>query len=254
MKPNVVFGRRHAPDTRDKNHLMQAVIPAETDIISKYWDDDYYWGDQGQTPQCVGYAWAHWIENDPITYPSPGPRFDPTYIYNAAQRVDEWPGEDYDGTSVRAGAKVLQSNSFITSYNWAWDADTIARAILTTGPVVVGTEWLENMFYPDPFGVIHPSGPSVGGHAYLLNGYDSETRLFRIKNSWGRSWGKEGHAFISFEDLNSLISMDGEACLAVEQAHPDGDITDPIDPPLPDKDNWFMRLIAKIVQFFKNLF
>lgn len=40
-------------------------------------------------------------------------------------------------------------------------------------------------------------------------------RLF--KNSWG-DWRKDGHAFISIDDMKRLLKEDSEACLAVE--HP----------------------------------
>jgi len=41
-------------------------------------------------------------------------------------------------------------------------------------------------------------------------------QLFRIKNSWGRSWGVKGSAFISFANMQRLINENGEICLAVE--------------------------------------
>lgn len=36
-------------------------------------------------------------------------RFDPFALYRAAQKVDEWPGENYSGTSVRATVDVLRT-------------------------------------------------------------------------------------------------------------------------------------------------
>ncbi len=34
--------------------------------------------------------------------------YDGFWLYHEAQKVDEWPGEDYDGTSVRAGLDILR--------------------------------------------------------------------------------------------------------------------------------------------------
>jgi C1A family cysteine protease len=84
------------------------------------------------------------------------------------------------------------------------------------GPVVVGTNWYNGMFYPNRNGLIKISGRIAGGHAYVINGVNTVTRLFRIKNSWGQSWGQSGHAYISFTDMERLIRERGEICFAVE--------------------------------------
>lgn len=224
MKENQLIsklGRIIIPDERDKNFLMSSLLPKELPgIIYKYWWPSGWWGDQGHTPQCVAYSWTHWLAAGPITQKGRRaggyPPFDTNYLYQEAQKVDEWPGESYDGTSVRAGAKVLKTNGFINGYSWAWDLNTTVNALLTVGPVVVGTWWLYNMFFPNSDGKITATGAKMGGHAYLLDGINVEKRIIRIKNSWGREWGKNGFAYISFEDMESLILDNGEACLATE--------------------------------------
>ncbi len=185
----------------------------------RFWFPGGWWGDQGSTPQCVAYAWTHWLEDGPITQPGPGPIIQPQLLYDECQILDEWPGEDYEGTSVRAGAKALQTRSLIESYHWASASNPIpdlVDCLLYCGPVVVGTEWFEDMFNPGADGFLDVSGPSVGGHAYKLDGVNTKRAFFRIKNSWGRDWGNHGFAFVSFEDLERLLKNDGEACLAKE--------------------------------------
>lgn len=137
-------------------------------------------------------------------------------IYSGAQTMDEWPGENYNGTSVRGGAKYLKSLGKINSYLWAFDVQTLINTVLTVGPVVVGTNWYYNMFYPDKNGIIRLGGRLVGGHAYEINGVDTVKKQFRIKNSWGKYWGLQGRAYISFTDMSRLIKEGGEVCLAVE--------------------------------------
>lgn len=178
--------------------------------------DHSYVANMAVVHNCVGYSWAHWLEDGPVTQKGPPPIVHPDLIYHEAQKVDEWEGEGYEGTSVRAGAKVLQSLGFISEYNWAWDLETLVQSILTVGPVVVGTHWYSDMFYPNTSGVIKVGGELMGGHAYVINGVNKKTKLLRLKNSWGSTWGRRGHGYISFDDMKRLISENGEVCLGVE--------------------------------------
>ena len=211
------LGREISKDKRDLNYLISNHIPLTAPpITQRYWDDSVWAGNQGNTPQCVGYAWAHWIEDGPVLHVGSHPVVNPSTIYTEAQKVDEWTGENYDGTSVRGGAKYLRTAGKISSYLWAFDLTTMVNTVLTTGPVVVGTNWYYNMFYPDRNGLIRIGGRLAGGHAYEVNGVDKVKQQFRIKNSWGKSWGVQGHAYISFNDMSRLIRENGEVCLATE--------------------------------------
>jgi len=255
------LGRRYSPDENDKRYMMRkALMPFTETVAEKYWDDWYWWGNQIESSECVGYSWAHWLEDAPVIHDhsvTPPPVVAPDYLYNEAKLVDEWEGEDYEGTSVRAGAKVLQALGYIEQYVWTWDVEDIAHAILTVGPVVVGTEWFDDMFSPDELGVIRPGGPVVGGHAYLINGYSKTTQLFRIKNSWGKEWGANGYAYISYNDLDFLLHREGEACLALELAIlvPDVDpepLPDPVPVPVPETPD-AEEDIGDIIRFFQRI-
>ncbi len=82
--------------------------------------------------------------------------------------------------------------------------------------MVLGTNWYDSMFEPDDAGFIEPEGRLAGGHAWVIDGVNTRSRFFRMKNSWGRGWGNRGFALISFEAVARLLAEDGEACIAQE--------------------------------------
>lgn len=50
---------------------------------------------------------------------------------------------------------------------------------------------------------------AVGGHAVVAVGYDDSKRMFKVRNSWGKGWGKEGYCFMPYEYLtNDNLSDD----------------------------------------------
>jgi hypothetical protein len=218
--PDYGLGRRPAPDARDLNFPMRALaaVAAPPTRTSRYWYANGWWGNQGASSTCVGHGWGHWLEDGPHSQPGKAPVVDPYWLYHNAQLVDEWQGEEptYEGTSVRAGAKVLQGIGFIDSYHWAFDLDTVVHAVLEAGPVVVGTDWYDGFFTPDSRGLIEPTGAVAGGHCWVVNGVNTKTRMARGKQSWGRQWGRSGYFYLSFDTLAQLIADAGEACIAVE--------------------------------------
>ena len=208
------LGRLPAEDERDRNYLMASAVDDSTLRPYRFYSTGKIL-DQGSTSSCVGHAWRQWLSSALMRTKS-GP--DPFDIYYQAQRHDEWPGEDYDGTSVRAGAKVLQTAGHISTYVWAFDAATMRRWLLNNkGTVVVGTWWFEKMFVPDGKGYLDPSGTPVGGHAYLVVGFSQPKNAFRIVNSWGSDWGQNGRAWVRYNDMDFLVQEGGEACTAVEK-------------------------------------
>lgn len=215
------FGRIYKEDPRDNEFPVSEVIPDELpEVDKKRWWADGWHGDQTTTPYCVVYGWSHWFEDGPVIQDvmigREKPIFDVGRFYNECQKRDGIEGE-YDGTTVRAGAKILKELGVIKEYRWANTIEDVINGVTYLGPMVVGTMWFERMTQPTSGRhILKPTGKSQGGHAYIINGVDHHNELLRVKNSWGRSWGDGGHAFIRFNDFEKLLSNWGEACLAFE--------------------------------------
>lgn len=208
---NRKFDRLISFDERSKNYPIRALIGYPTPI-SKTWDCKTFL-DQGADSACVGFGWAHELAAKPVAVPvSDSIARD---IYHEAQKIDEWPGEDYEGTSVLAGAKVVQTIGHMPEYRWAFSLDDVIATLGYHGPIVLGFQWYEGMMDTDSSGFIHPTGNIVGGHCVLARGVAVTRKYIRIRNSWGKSWGENGDAKITYSDFAKLLSNYGEACVPV---------------------------------------
>lgn len=211
------LGRLPAVDPGDKLHPMSAHILSRVALPdSKIWRCGPVL-DQGSTPQCVAYSWTAFLMAAPLMDKATvlGSGFEQK-LYDRAQQLDEWPGEGYDGTSVRAGAKALMEQRRLSEYIWADNADVLRRYILSRGPVIIGINWHEEMFLPDSKGFLNIGGGIAGGHAILAPGYSNYQEAFRVFQTWGRPWGQNGRAWLRFRDMETLLEEGGEACSAIE--------------------------------------
>lgn len=103
MSRNLGLGRRREFDERSRafpiRTLTEAVEPKQ-----KYWRCDARL-DQGREGACVGFAWGHELNAEPRRWWTTDQHA--RVIYRRAQQLDQWPGENYEGTSVLAGAKAV---------------------------------------------------------------------------------------------------------------------------------------------------
>ena len=92
---NKQLNRKYVPDARDNNYLIKnlSAMRKAPAITQKFWDANGWWGNQRNSPHCVGYAWAHWIEDGPVEHAGKAPIVPPVQIYENAQKLDEWEGE-----------------------------------------------------------------------------------------------------------------------------------------------------------------
>lgn len=188
--------------------------------------------DQGEEGACVGHGWVHEALSSPVVVdiarmaqrPVSDPQALAFWLYREAQKIDEWEGEQYDGTSVLAGAKVMQKLGLLRQYRWAFDVFGVRRALLTTGPVVVGLNWYSGM-YSAPGGILSVRGYKVGGHCGIFWGYRLPGLIFPDEaaygflNSWGPHWGVNGRAWMRESELARLMSEDGEACVPYRRSY-----------------------------------
>jgi len=241
------LGRRHASDPRDAAYPMAAILNFDVAVPTyRYWSGfRTHLNQTGDT--CVANAWTHLLCDSPRSHrladvdmdaPGwgiPGSASDTWntgyvdvqsgetgfrgWLYHAAQTTDEFSDTPpAGGTSVRAAAKILQQLGVLSAYHWAQSIDDIAMAILTTGPVVVGTPWYNQMFSPQGVdAMLVPAGGVAGGHAWKVDGLNQTTGIYRMKNSWSASWGLNGYAHITKANLELLVfGGSGEAAIGVE--------------------------------------
>lgn len=145
----------------------------------------YY--DQGREGACVGFAISRAMSLLNRR------RYDAPWLYYEAQKVDSWPGEDYSGTSVRAGLDVIRERGHrrvIGTYTKATDpAEGISR-----------NRWATSV--PDAVAAMHaPRYLSLGRVA--------------LANSWGRSWPMT--VWMPLETLGRLLAEDGELAVIFDR-------------------------------------
>ncbi len=59
---------------------------------------------------------------------------------------------------------------------------------------------------------------ALGGHAMLIVGYDTEARMYLVRNSWGEQWGNRGYCRIPFAMVdNPRMSWDFWIVRAIEE-------------------------------------
>lgn len=189
-------------------------VPVPPAPVSQVWADDEPTLDQGQTGHCIGFGGCQWQNTLPID--DKLSNADGDSLYYACKIVDGEPRAE-DGSTVHTLASVLKIAKRLDAYAWATTVEDIAAFITSTGPVVVGTDWYQDMFTPAD-GFLKPTGTLAGGHCYVLIGYtpDAAGDFFTMKNSWGAGWGENGTAKILVSDFATLLAEQGEALCAVE--------------------------------------
>ena len=174
--------------------------------------------DQGNEGACVGFAWTHEKAAKPRVDRNVT-NFLASEFYHRCLQVDEFPGEEDNGTSVLAGAKVAVERQWISEYRWAFGLTDALTALSRHGTVVFGLNWFSEMMRPNSDGFLKPRGQYEGGHAIMGRGVNVRKRFVLLHNSWGSDWGGTefgpGTAKIDWDDLGMLLEAQGECCVPV---------------------------------------
>lgn len=213
-------------DERSRNYPIRGVVRKPAKRKNRLWEVGPIL-DQGSEGACVGFGWTAEALASPVRVdlkrikaraPKEPNKF-AQYVYAFAKTIDEFEGVDYDGTSVLAGAKSMQTFGLLKEYRWAFSMDEVVDGIIAKGPVVLGIPWYESM-YEAPNGILTVSGKLAGGHCILAVGYKvypgGEDAVI-LQNSWGPEWGINGLAEIKVSELAKLVA-EGEACLPIQRA------------------------------------
>lgn len=266
------LGRIYREDPRDRNYLMTRLVPEASPVGAKLWDIPILM-DQGQTPRCVGYSCSTAMSGILAAQMAGAVvKLDADQLYLYANSHDGDP-RPHDGSTVRAGfsALVAVGDAVLSStdpkddpvgtmdkaqkYLWAdtsaadADIDRLITWILTVSPVVIGIDWHNDSFTPNPTtGFISITGPIKGGHAICVRGVnanDPNNVYFVLRNTWG-AWGSTvnpdwsvdvtkpaGDALMTKADLVALLSHQGEAGALVTIGAPN-----PVPVPVPTPSLW----------------
>ena len=254
-----VQGKRLGRHVNHDDRSLMYLIPEGTPTTVR-WSREIPVLDQGNLGSCTGNACVGILGTTPdyLDLPAAHPALDENEavsLYSAAEIIDGgvgYPPED-DGSSGLSVAKAALNAGLCTGFTHATSVAACHTAI-QAGPFMLGCDWYDSFDTPDSNGLVSiSSGASVrGGHEIECMGYDAATDLWELVNSWGTSWGVNGHFFMSSGTLNTLLGTDGDATQLTPLNKP---APTPTPPPNPPKPSWiqeiealFSEIIQKIMQ------
>lgn len=221
------------PDTvdfRDQMYIPTLIQVAQAFPVEAYRARKIPVLDQGSEGACTGFGLATVInfllrlrgahsEADDVSA---------KMLYAMAKRYDEWPGENYEGSSARGAMKGWHKHGVCAAAIWDANrrsleidekrsASALQRPLgayfrvnhrdlvgmhsaITEAGILYATARVHQGWMDVRKGdtdIVYKPG-EVGGHAFAIVAYDQKG--FWIQNSWGADWGSGGLARVSYAD------------------------------------------------------
>jgi C1A family cysteine protease len=220
------------PDTidfRDKMYVPTLVEVPQVSDLARYKSLSVPVLDQGAEGACTGFALASVVNYLGRYGKPPLPNAEEAsahMLYVMAKRYDEWPGDDYEGSSARGAMKGWHKHGVCALDLWddkykhvditdKQAASALKRPLgayfrvnhkelvamhsaITEVGILYATGMVHAGWQAPANGTITYSPDRLGGHAFVIVGYD-ETGFF-VQNSWGPGWGDNGIAHMSYAD------------------------------------------------------
>ena len=171
---------------------------------------------QGSSVSCVCHAFALALyciscESNNQVYPS----MDQIFLEALRASPDKNKGVAFD--QVASGAARVYNDVLLASgkriKQLSNDSFAVREALRSGSPVIIGyqvdekidrfhkdIEICRNQGYLLPH--FDPYAPYVTGHAVVILGYDFTVLSFIARNSWGLSWGVDGHFLIPYARID----------------------------------------------------
>lgn len=199
--------------------------------------------DQGRVGSCTAHALAGCVEILQAHQGLPTIRPDRMALYYRERAMEGTIMEDA-GALLADGVTALRRGyepelQYIMSWTQDWvnrpadlphdaprlvnsdpliiDPGQVMFALAAGFPVAIGVQ-ISDAWDAVPGGTLPlPGAPIVGGHAVTLVGYKRSGMkvMFRLRNSWGESWGDGGYAWMPSEYLTLGICGEAYALRAV---------------------------------------